>query len=269
MQQYLDLLRGVMLDGEDVTNRTGVATRRVWGQMFRHNLADGFPLLTTKRVHFKSVWIELLWLLSGSTNIRFMREHDVTIWNEWADEQGELGRVYGWQWRHWQTPEGEIDQIAQLLDNIRAVKQDPSHPAARRLLVSAWNVADIEHMRLPPCHYAMQFQVSGDKLNCMVHMRSADLFLGVPFNIASYATLTMMIAQVVGLKPGTLVSTLADAHIYHNHFDVVREQLLREPKPLPHLMLSSGVTDLFAFQPYDFSLEEYNPDGKLAAPVAV
>ena len=264
MQQYLDLLRDVLTNAAPRDDRTGTGTRSVFGRQLRFNLADGFPLVTTKKVHTRSIIHELLWFLRGDTNIDYLHKHNVTIWDEWADPDGNLGPVYGRQWRSWQCPDGRtIDQISQVVHDIKA------NPTSRRLIVSAWNPADIDRMALPPCHCLFQFYVSGDTLSCMLYQRSADLFLGVPFNIASYALLTHMIAQVTGLTPGEFIHTFGDAHIYANHIDQVSEQLTRTPRPLPTLHLNPAITDLFAFTDDDIEIRNYNPHPAIKAPVAV
>lgn len=264
MQQYHDLLNHVLAHGHVKTDRTGTGTTSVFGYQMRFNLAEGFPLLTTKKVHLKSIIHELLWFLQGSTNIAYLKEHGVKIWDEWADDQGNLGPVYGYQWRNWPKPDGtHIDQIAQV---IQQIKQTPD---SRRLIVSAWNVADVERMKLPPCHAFFQFYVADGKLSCQLYQRSADIFLGVPFNIASYALLTMMVAQVCHLQLGDFVHTLGDAHIYSNHMDQVREQLTRSPRGLPTMRINPAVEDIFAFKFEDFSLENYDPYPAIKAPVAV
>ncbi|MEN0651526.1 MULTISPECIES: thymidylate synthase [Hyphobacterium] len=261
---YLELLRDILENGERQDDRTGVGTLSVFGRQLRCNLSEGFPLLTTKKVHFKSIAIELLWFLRGETNVRWLQERGVTIWDEWADASGDLGPVYGKQWRRWQGPDGtEIDQLSGILDQIR------TNPSSRRLIVSGWNPADVPNMALPPCHTLYQFNVSKGRLSCQLYQRSADMFLGVPFNIASYALLTCMVAQVTGLEPGDFVHTFGDAHIYTNHMDQVREQLSRTPRALPRLHLNPARTDLFAFEYEDFSLEGYDPDPAIRAPVAV
>lgn len=264
MQQYHDLLNHVLAHGHVKTDRTGTGTTSVFGYQMRFNLAEGFPLLTTKKVHLKSIIHELLWFLQGNTNIAYLKEHGVKIWDEWADHQGNLGPVYGYQWRNWPKPDGtHIDQIAQV---IQQIKQTPD---SRRLIVSAWNVADVERMKLPPCHAFFQFYVADGKLSCQLYQRSADIFLGVPFNIASYALLTMMVAQVCHLQLGDFVHTLGDAHIYSNHMDQVREQLTRSPRGLPTMRINPAVEDIFAFKFEDFSLENYDPYPAIKAPVAV
>lgn len=264
MQQYHDLLNHVLAHGHVKTDRTGTGTTSVFGYQMRFNLAEGFPLLTTKKVHLKSIIHELLWFLQGSTNIAYLKEHGVKIWDEWADEQGNLGPVYGYQWRNWPKPDGtHIDQITQVVNQIK------NTPDSRRLIVSAWNVADVERMKLPPCHAFFQFYVADGKLSCQLYQRSADIFLGVPFNIASYALLTMMVAQVCELQLGDFVHTLGDAHIYSNHMGQVKEQLSRTPRALPHMRINPDVKDLFAFKFEDFTLENYDPHPAIKAPVAV
>jgi len=264
MQQYHDLLNHVLAHGHVKTDRTGTGTVSVFGYQMRFNLAEGFPLLTTKKVHLKSIIHELLWFLQGSTNIAYLKEHGVSIWDEWADEQGNLGPVYGYQWRNWPKPDGtHIDQITQVINQIKKT------PDSRRLIVSAWNVADVERMKLPPCHAFFQFYVADGKLSCQLYQRSADIFLGVPFNIASYALLTMMVAQVCDLQLGDFVHTLGDAHIYSNHMEQVKEQLSRTPRALPHMRINPDVKDLFAFKFEDFTLENYDPHPAIKAPVAV
>jgi len=263
-RQYLDLLAEVLQNGARKTDRTGTGTLSVFGRQLRFNLADSFPLLTTKKLHTKSILIELLWFLRGDTNIKWLQERGVSIWDEWADENGNLGPVYGYQWRHWRTPDGrEIDQIEQLIASIR------KKPDSRRHIVSAWNPADVDKMALPPCHALFQFYVANGKLSCQMYQRSADLFLGVPFNIASYAALTLMVAQVTDLKPGEFVLTLGDAHIYMNHLEQVREQLSRSPRPFPRLKLNPAVKELLDFRYEDFVLEGYDPHPAIKAPIAV
>jgi thymidylate synthase len=263
-RQYLGLLADIMTNGVRRGDRTGVGTLSVFGRQLRFDLAAGFPLLTTKKVHLKSVIHELLWFLQGSTNVSYLRAHGVTIWDEWADAQGELGPVYGSQWRSWPTPDGgHIDQIAQVLAQIRR------NPDSRRLVVSAWNPADIPKMALAPCHALFQFYVADGRLSCQLYQRSADVFLGVPFNIASYALLTLMVAQVTGLKPGEFVHTFGDVHLYLHHFEQADLQLAREPRPLPVLKLNPAVTDLFAFRYEDFELLGYDPHPAIRAPIAV
>ncbi len=264
MQVYLDLVRHVLAHGNVKTDRTGTGTKSVFGYQMRFNLAEGFPLLTTKKVHLKSIIHELLWFLQGSTNIAYLKEHNVRIWDEWADEQGNLGPVYGYQWRNWPKPDGShIDQITQVINAIKIT------PDSRRLIVSAWNVADVDQMKLPPCHAFFQFYVADGKLSCQLYQRSADIFLGVPFNIASYALLTMMVAQVCGLKLGDFVHTLGDAHIYTNHLEQVNEQLSRTPKTLPKMAINPAVNDIFQFKFEDFTLENYNPYPAIKGLVAV
>ncbi|MBK8015360.1 MAG: thymidylate synthase [Betaproteobacteria bacterium] len=264
MEQYHDLMRRVLKTGTRKTDRTGTGTLSVFGAQLRFDLADGFPLVTTKKLHLKSIVHELLWFLSGDTNVRYLRENGVSIWDEWADENGELGPVYGHQWRSWPTPEGgHVDQIAQLLADIRR------SPDSRRLIVSAWNPADIPRMALAPCHALFQFYVADGRLSCQLYQRSADIFLGVPFNIASYALLTLMVAQVCKLAPGEFIHTFGDAHLYLNHLDQAREQLSRELRPLPVMKLNPAVDDLFAFRFEDFTLVGYDPHPHIKAPVAV
>ena len=254
MRQYLDLIRHVMEHGVDKEDRTGTGTRSVFGYQLRCDLGDGFPLLTTKKVHLKSIIYELLWFLRGDTNVRWLQEHGVRIWNEWADENGDLGPVYGSQWRAWPDGHGgTIDQIAQVIDQIK------NTPDSRRIMVSAWNVAEVPTMKLPPCHSLFQFYVAQGKLSLQLYQRSADLFLGVPFNIASYALLLMMVAHVTGLEPGEFVHTFGDAHIYRNHFDQIREQLSREPRPLPRMVLNPQVKSIDDYKYEDFTLEGYDP----------
>ena len=264
MQQYTDLLRHVLAHGNKKTDRTGTGTTSVFGYQMRFNLAQGFPLLTTKKVHLKSIIHELLWFLQGSTNIAYLKENGVRIWDEWADEYGNLGPVYGYQWRNWPKPDGtHIDQITQV---VNAIKKTPD---SRRLIVSAWNVADVDQMKLPPCHAFFQFYVADGKLSCQLYQRSADIFLGVPFNIASYALLTMMVAQVCGLKLGDFVHTLGDAHIYSNHMEQVKEQLSRDLRPLPQMKINPNVTDIFSFKFEDFELTNYDPHPAIKGLVAV
>ena len=263
-RQYLDLLAEVLERGAPKSDRTGTGTRSVFGRQMRFPLEGSFPLLTTKKLHLKSIIYELLWFLRGDTNVRWLQAHGVTIWDEWADADGELGPVYGYQWRHWRTPDGrDIDQIRQVLDNLRA------RPDSRRHLVSAWNPADVDRMALPPCHALFQFYVAEGRLSCQMYQRSADLFLGVPFNIASYALLTLMVAQVTGLRPGEFVLTLGDAHLYLNHLAQAREQLARAPRPFPRMRLDPTVRDLFRFRYEDFTLEGYEPHPAIKAPIAV
>ena len=264
MKQYLDLCRRVMTAGSLKTDRTGTGTRSVFGHQMRFDLSEGFPLLTTKKLHLKSIIYELLWFLQGDTNVHYLQEHGVRIWNEWADENGDLGPVYGHQWRSWPDYNGgTIDQIQMILDQIKQT------PDSRRMLVSAWNVAEVNKMALPPCHSLFQFYVADGKLSLQLYQRSADIFLGVPFNIASYALLLMMVAQVTGLQPGEFIHTLGDAHIYTNHFEQVNLQLTREPRKLPIMHLNPEVKDLFSFQYEDFQLEGYDPHPHIAGVVAV
>ena len=264
MKQYLDLCRRVMTAGSLKTDRTGTGTRSVFGHQMRFDLSEGFPLLTTKKLHLKSIIYELLWFLQGDTNVRYLQEHGVRIWNEWADENGDVGPVYGHQWRSWPDYNGgTIDQIQMILDQIKHT------PDSRRMLVSAWNVAEVNKMALPPCHSLFQFYVADGKLSLQLYQRSADIFLGVPFNIASYALLLMMVAQVTGLQPGEFIHTLGDAHIYTNHFEQVNLQLTREPRKLPIMHLNPEVKDLFSFQYEDFQLEGYDPHPHIAGVVAV
>jgi thymidylate synthase len=264
MKQYLDLLDHVLHNGTRKADRTGTGTLSVFGYQMRFNLAEGFPLLTTKKMHLRSIIHELLWFLKGETNVSYLHENKVKIWDEWADENGNLGPIYGHQWRSWDTPEGgSIDQISQVLETIRR------NPDSRRMLVSAWNVGEIEKMALPPCHILFQFYVADGKLSCQLYQRSADIFLGVPFNIASYALLTQMMAQVTGLQPGDFVHTFGDAHLYLNHLDQTRLQLSRQPKPLPKMLINPEVKDIFDFKYEDFRLEGYEPDAHIKAQVAV
>ena len=264
MKQYLDLLREIRDNGVTKTDRTGVGTKSIFGHQMRFNLQDGFPLLTTKKVFLKGIIYELLWFLKGDTNIKFLTDHNVHIWDEWADENGDLGYVYGKQWRSWETTDGRaIDQISQVVDLIK------NHPDSRRILVTAWNPAEIDKMALPPCHCLFQFYVADGKLSCQLYQRSADTFLGVPFNIASYALLTMMLAQVCGLEPGEFIHTTGDTHIYLNHLEQVNEQLSREPRPLPKMIINPDVKSIFDFKYEDFQLEGYDPYPAIKAPVAV
>jgi len=264
VQQYLNLLQHVLENGAEKSDRTGTGTRSVFGHQMRFNLADGFPLLTTKKLHLRSIIHELLWFLAGDTNVKYLQDNGVSIWDEWADEHGELGPVYGSQWRSWPADNGEhIDQISKLLEQIQ------NNPDSRRLIVSAWNVAEIDNMKLPPCHALFQFYVADGRLSCQLYQRSADIFLGVPFNIASYALLTHMIAQVVNLEPGEFVHTLGDAHLYSNHFDQAHEQLSRTPGPLPRLRLNADVTDLFGFKFDDIEIVDYKAAPSISAPIAV
>lgn len=264
MKQYLDLLQHVMTKGSDRGDRTGTGTRSVFGYQMRFDLADGFPVLTTKKLHLRSIIHELLWFLKGDTNIAYLKENGVSIWDEWADENGDLGPVYGAQWRSWPAPDGShIDQIANLVEGIQ------KNPNSRRHIVSAWNPAEVENMALPPCHCLFQFYVADGKLSCQLYQRSADIFLGVPFNIASYALLTMMVAQVTGLQPGDFIHTLGDAHIYANHFEQANLQLTRQPKPLPQMVINPDVKDIFGFTFEDFNLQGYEADASIKAPIAV
>ena len=264
MKQYLDLLRHILDTGVRKEDRTGTGTISTFGYQMRFNLADGFPLVTTKKVHLKSIIYELLWFLRGDTNARWLQERGVRIWNEWADPDGDLGHIYGYQWRSWPDYDGgSIDQISRAVDDIRY------NPDSRRIIVSSWNVADLDRMNLPPCHALFQFYVSEGKLSCQLYQRSGDCFLGVPFNIASYALLTQMMAQVCGLKPGDFIHTLGDAHIYLNHLDQVREQLSRDPRPLPRMVLNPDVKDIFGFGYDDFRLEGYDPHPAIKGVVSV
>jgi len=264
MRQYLDLLEMVLEDGIDRGDRTGTGTRSVFGHQMRFDLSKGFPVLTTKKLHLRSIIIELLWFLKGDTNIKWLKDNGVSIWDEWADENGELGPVYGYQWRSWPNPKGgAVDQITNLID---ALKKNPN---SRRHIVSAWNPALVDEMALPPCHCMFQFYVADGKLSCQLYQRSADIFLGVPFNIASYALLTMMLAQVCDLEPGDFVHTFGDAHLYHNHFEQTRLQLSRKPLDLPEMKINPQVKDLFAFTYEDFELIGYEAQGHIKAPVAV
>jgi thymidylate synthase len=264
MRAYLDLMQHILEHGVRKDDRTGTGTLSIFGPQLRFDLARGFPLVTTKKLHLKSIVYELLWFLRGETNVAYLREHGVSIWDEWANEAGDLGPVYGYQWRSWPAPDGRhIDQITQVLQQIR------DNPDSRRLIVSAWNVADIPKMALAPCHAFFQFYVAQGKLSCQLYQRSADIFLGVPFNIASYALLTMMVAQVCGLQPGEFVHTFGDTHLYINHLEQAREQLTRQPRPLPLLRLNPSVRDLFAFDFADIVIEGYDPHPAIKAPVAV
>jgi thymidylate synthase len=264
MKPYLDLMRHVLEHGTQKDDRTGTGTLSVFGWQMRYNLAEGFPLVTTKKCHLRSILHELLWFLQGDTNIKYLKENGVSIWDEWADENGNLGPVYGHQWRSWPKPDGgSIDQISEV---VKALKTNPD---SRRIIVSAWNVADLDKMALAPCHAFFQFYVADGKLSCQLYQRSADIFLGVPFNIASYALLPLMMAQVTGLKPGDFVHTLGDAHLYLNHLDQTREQLTRMPRPLPTMTLNPDVKDIFAFRFEDFTLSGYDPYPAIKAPVAV
>ena len=264
MQQYLDLLTHILENGTDKSDRTGTGTRSVFGHQMRFDLDVGFPALTTKKLHLRSIIIELLWFLTGDTNIAYLKENGVRIWDEWADQNGDLGPVYGHQWRSWPTPEGgTIDQISRLITQIR------NNPDSRRHIVSAWNVAEVDSMALPPCHSLFQFYVADGRLSCQLYQRSADVFLGVPFNIASYALLTMMVAQVCELRPGDFVHTFGDAHLYSNHFEQAREQLQRSPTALPTMHINPDVDDIFGFCYEDFELRGYEPQAHISAPIAV
>jgi thymidylate synthase len=264
MQQYLDLMRHILENGTRKGDRTGTGTLSVFGPQLRFDLEAGFPLLTTKKVHLKSIIHELLWFLKGETNTRYLKENGVSIWDEWADENGELGPVYGYQWRSWPAPDGRhIDQVSKVIDDIQRT------PNSRRLIVSAWNVSDLDKMALMPCHAFFQFYVADGKLSCQLYQRSADLFLGVPFNIASYALLTLMVAQVCGLKPGEFVHALGDTHLYLNHLDQAREQLSRQTRKLPVMKLNPAIRNIFDFKYEDFTLEAYDPHPAIKAPVAV
>ncbi len=264
MKQYLDLLNTIMTTGVDRGDRTGTGTRSIFGHQMRFDLSQGFPLLTTKKLHLKSIIYELLWFLAGDTNARYLQEHGVRIWNEWADPDGSLGHIYGFQWRSWPDYRGgSIDQITQAVNDI------VNNPESRRIIVSAWNVGDLDNMNLPPCHAFFQFYVADGRLSLQLYQRSADCFLGVPFNIASYALLTMMMAQVTGLKPGDFIHTLGDTHIYHNHFDQVKLQLTREQRPLPRMVINPDVKSIFDFRYEDFELRDYDPWPHIKATVAV
>jgi len=264
MKQYLDLMRTILDEGHFKADRTGTGTYSIFGYQMRFDLQKGFPLLTTKKLHLRSIIYELLWFLRGDTNIQYLHDHNVTIWDEWADENGDLGPVYGKQWRSWEAPDGRvIDQITSLIEQIKR------NPDSRRLMVSAWNPADVDQMALPPCHSMFQFYVSNGELSCQLYQRSADVFLGVPFNIASYALLTMMVAQVCGLKAKDFVHTFGDAHIYSNHVEQAKLQLSREPRPLPQMRINPDVKSIFDFQYEDFTLENYDPHPHIKAEVAV
>ncbi len=264
MQQYLALVRDILDHGTPKSDRTGTGTLSLFGRQLRFDLGAGFPLVTTKKVHLRSIIVELLWFLRGDTNVCYLNENKVTIWDEWANANGELGPVYGYQWRSWPAPNGQhVDQISQVIDQIKR------NPDSRRHIVSAWNVADIDRMALAPCHALFQFYVANGKLSCQLYQRSADVFLGVPFNIASYALLTMMVAQVCNLTPGDFIHTFGDVHLYSNHLDQAREQLTRDPRPLPAMRLNPSVTSIFDFQLSDFTLENYDPHPSIKAPIAV
>jgi thymidylate synthase len=264
MRQYLDLMQRILDKGTPKSDRTGTGTRSIFGHQMRFDLAKGFPLVTTKKLHLKSIVYELLWFLRGETNVQWLQKQGVTIWDEWADERGELGPVYGYQWRSWPGRRGEaIDQMSEVVEQIRM------NPDSRRLVVSAWNVADVPAMALPPCHLLFQFYVADGRLSCQMYQRSADVFLGVPFNIASYALLTMMVAQVAGLVPGDFVHTFGDAHLYDNHLEQARLQLAREPRPLPTMLIDPGIHSIFDFEYEHFRLENYDPHPHITAPIAV
>lgn len=264
LRQYLQLCEHILANGTIKGDRTGTGTMSTFGYQMRFDLAEGFPLLTTKKLHLKSIIYELLWFLTGDTNVRYLQENGVRIWNEWADENGELGPVYGHQWRSWSGADGTtVDQISNLIEQIK------SNPNSRRLIVSAWNVAEVEKMALPPCHCMFQFYIADGKLSCQLYQRSADVFLGVPFNIASYALLTLMIAQVCGLKPGEFIHTFGDAHIYQNHLEQIKLQLGREPRPLPTMRINPNVKDIYSFQYDDFQLEGYDPHPHIKGVVSV
>lgn len=264
MLQYLNLMSRILEEGIEKTDRTGVGTKSVFGHQMRFDLSAGFPLVTTKKVHLRSIIHELLWFIKGETNTKYLKENNVSIWDEWADPQGDLGRIYGAQWRSWKTPDGRtVDQVASVIDQIR------KNPDSRRLMVVAYNPGEIEQMALPPCHAFFQFYVAGGKLSCQLYQRSADVFLGVPFNIASYALLTMMMAQVTGYQPGDFVHTLGDAHLYLNHLEQAKTQLKRDPRPLPTMKINPDVKDLFAFTYEDFTIEGYDPHPHIKAEVAI
>lgn len=264
MKQYLNLLERVMEEGVDKADRTGTGTRSVFGHQMRFNLADGFPVLTTKKLHLRSIIHELLWFLKGDTNVKYLQDNKVRIWNEWADENGDLGPIYGYQWRSWPSADGKhIDQISQIIDSIQ------NNPDSRRHIVNAWNVGEISNMALPPCHILFQFYVANGKLSCQLYQRSADIFLGVPFNIASYALLTMMVAQVTGLELGDFVHTLGDAHIYSNHMEQVNLQLTRETRSLPKMKVNPDIKNIFDFKIEDFELTDYNPHPSIKGDIAV
>ncbi len=264
MKQYLSLLETILEKGAEKTDRTGTGTISIFGHQMRFDLSEGFPLLTTKKLHLKSIVYELLWFLNGDTNVKYLNEHGVSIWDEWANEDGSLGHIYGYQWRSWPTPDGKhVDQIMELIKSIK------NNPDSRRHIVSAWNVGDLHNMALPPCHALFQFYVADGKLSCQLYQRSADVFLGVPFNIASYALLTMMVAQVTGLQAGEFIHTLGDTHIYKNHIEQVKTQLEREPRSLPAIAINPAVTDIFGFNYEDFTLTGYDPYPGIKAPIAV
>lgn len=264
MRQYLDLMKHVLENGTEKSDRTGTGTKSVFGYQMRFDLQEGFPVVTTKKLHLRSIIHELLWFLKGETNVAYLKENGVSIWDEWADENGELGPVYGYQWRSWPSSDGKhIDQIKQVIEQIKR------NPDSRRLIVSAWNVAEIENMALPPCHAFFQFYVADGKLSCQLYQRSADIFLGVPFNIASYALLTLMVAQVCDLQPGEFVHTFGDAHLYSNHLEQTELQLSRDPRPLPNMWINPEVKDIFEFKYEDFKLENYDPHPHIKAAVAV
>lgn len=264
MKQYLELLDRILIEGTQKGDRTGTGTISIFGNQMRFNLQEGFPLLTTKKLHLKSIIYELLWFLRGDTNAKWLQERGVRIWNEWADEDGDLGHIYGYQWRSWPDYNGgHIDQISEVIEQIK------NNPNSRRLIVSAWNVADIDNMNLPPCHILFQFYVANGKLSCQLYQRSADTFLGVPFNIASYALLTMMVAQVCGLEPGDFVYTTGDTHLYLDHIEQAKLQLTRDPRPLPHMHINPSVKDIFSFQYEDFTLTDYDPHPHIKATVSV
>lgn len=264
MRQYLELMQHVLKHGNKKSDRTGTGTLSVFGYQMRFNLADGFPLVTTKKCHLKSIIHELLWFLQGDTNIKYLNDNGVSIWNEWADKDGDLGPIYGYQWRSWPSTDGQhIDQITQVIRQIKDV------PDSRRMIVSAWNVGELSKMKLPPCHVFFQYYVANGKLSCQLYQRSADIFLGVPFNIASYALLTLMVAQCCNLEPGDFIHTIGDAHLYLNHLDQAQEQLSRKPRKLPLMKLNPAIKDIFAFKFTDFILEDYNPHPMIKAPIAV
>ena len=264
MKQYLELLEDIMANGHDKGDRTGTGTRSVFGRQARFDLSQGFPLLTTKKLYLRGIIHELLWFLNGDTNTKYLVDNNVNIWNEWADKNGDLGHIYGYQWRSWPTPDGRhIDQIKEIIDTIK------NNPNSRRIIVSAWNVGELDEMALPPCHCLFQFYVADGKLSCQLYQRSCDTFLGVPFNIASYALLTMMVAQVCNLEPGEFVHTYGDLHIYNNHFEQVKKQLSREPRPLPKMKINPEVKDIFSFKYEDFELVGYDPYPAIKAPISV